>query len=379
MNLRRREIISGSFLAAVSVAVKLQPSSLKLAAILNGTAQPLRTVTVEAPLPVSDSEGDTWTPTWASNGHLYSPSNDTTGFRGGPKVNIAFNRIDGNDPFHLDGITVNPMLEYGKESERGPDGCTWKSSGCACIDGVLYWVVARHKYGQESGDPHRRQTAQNASIIKSTDFGRTWIRSALVNYRAPMFPGRRFATPYFIEFGRDGLSPSNVGNYVYAVSNNGFWDCGDDMIVGRVARSKIGLLDASHWEFYTGGNGGVSSWTKNMSHAIPVLKGPRKFGMTGAAYLHNFQRYLMIGWSYPAGGGKMEGAATDTIWNFYESPRPWGPWKNIGSYESKPAGYYSPQVCPKFQMASRVFVFTAGNWNNLKDYRLTVVPLKLST
>ena len=89
-----------------------------------------------------------------------------------------------------------------REAERGPDGCTWKSSGCTSLDGVLYWVVARHKYGEDSGDPYRRQPAQNASIIKSTDLGRTWSRPAKENYQHPMFPGSRFATPYFIEYGR---------------------------------------------------------------------------------------------------------------------------------------------------------------------------------
>jgi len=378
--LRRRDMIWGSLVATLFTSFKLQSASLRFASLSDKNLSPLLTVRVEAPIPVPNSEGDTWTPTWADNGHLDSPSNDSTGFHSAPKANIAFNRIDGIDPFHLGGKTVNSMSPYGRESERGPDGCTWKSSGCACIDGVLYWVVARHRYGQESGDPRHRQTAQNASIIKSVEHGRTWTRSAKLNYHAPMFPGRRFATPYFIQFGRNGAAPRNVGDYVYAISNNGFWDCGDDMIVGRVARSRIGRLDAADWEFFTGGNGdAASSWTRNMHRALPILRGPGKFGMTGATYLHRYQRYLMIGWYYPAGGGKMDGAATHTVWDFYESPRPWGPWTKIGSYDSQPSGYYSTQVCPKFQTSEHVFAFTAGNWNNPSDYRLTVIPLKIGT
>ena len=73
----------------------------------------------------------------------------------------------------------------------------------------------------------RRPTSQansaNASIIKSIDFGRTRTRPAAVNYQAPMFPGRRFATPYFIEFGRKGWAHANVGDFVYALPNNGFF------------------------------------------------------------------------------------------------------------------------------------------------------------
>jgi hypothetical protein len=272
------------------------------------------------------------------------------------------------------------MQDYGEAGKKGPDGCTWKSSGCTFIDGALYWVVARHEYGETSGDPYRRQPAHNASIIKSTDYGKTWTRPAEENYQSPIFPGSRFATPYFIEFGHEGSSKANVGDYIYALSNNGFWDCGDDVVLGRVERHKIGLLNGSDWEYFTGGNGVLkTSWSKNMDDAKPVLEGERKFGMGGPVYLHAHQRYFMIGWYYPAGGGKMAGAKMHTVWDFYDSPQPWGPWTRIFSYDSQPSGYYTPQVCPKFQTPGKIFVFTAGNWESRLDYRLTVFPVEIGT
>jgi hypothetical protein len=380
MNMLRRNLISCSFAAALSATLKVQAAGLLPAFFSGAQSHRLRSVRVGTSVPVEDNSGDTWVAAWADDDNLYSPSNDTTGFHKAASANVAFNRISGDDPSHLSGITVNPMQAYGEAGKKGPDGCTWKSSGCTFIDGVLYWVVARHEYGETSGDPYRRQPAHNASIIKSIDYGRTWTRPADVNYQAPMFSGRRFATPYFIEFGREGSGNANVGDYVYALSNNGFWDCGDDMVLGRVARSKISLLNGSDWEYYTGGNGGDrSAWTKNMNDAKPVLEGERRFGMGGAVYLHAHKRYFMIGWYYPAGGGKMKGAQTHTAWDFYESPQPWGPWTRIGSYDSQPSGYYSPQVCPKFQTPDKVFVFTAGNWESSPDYRLTVVPLDIGT
>ena len=378
--MRRRDLITGYFAAALSSALKVQAASVLPAFFPGLRAGRLRGVRVGAPVPLENNSGDTWVAAWAGDDNLYSPSDDTTGFHKSPSANVAFNCISGSDPLHLSGITVNPMPDYGEAGKKGPDKCTWKSSGCTFIDGVLYLVVARHLYGDDSDDPNRRQTAQNASIIKSTDLGKTWTRPAHVNYQEPMFPGHRFATPYFIEFGPEGADQAKVGDYIYALSNNGFWDCGDDMVLGRVARSKIGFLNGSDWEFYTGGNGHHKrSWTPNMDHAKPVLEKAGRFGMTGAVYLHAHQRYFMIGWYYPAGGGKMKGAATHTIWDFYESPQPWGHWTRIGSYDSQPSGYYSPEVCPKFQTPDKVFVFTAGNWNSPPDYRLTVVPLELVT
>ncbi len=373
--MKRRDLISGSLAAALSVSLKVKAAGLLPAFISGAQSRRLRVVGIGTPLPVADNAGDTWVAVWADDDNLYSPSNDTEGFHKQPYANLNFNRIDGSDPLHLSGETVNRMTEYGKGSEEGPDGCTWKSSGCTFIDGTLYWVVARHKYG----DSHNRQAAQNASIIKSTDYGKTWIRPADVNYHSPMFPGQRFATPYFIEFGHEGSGKANVGDYIYALSNNGYWDCGDDVVLGRVERSKIGLLNGSDWEYFSGGNGALKkSWSKDMNEARPVLEGARRFGMNGAVYLHAHQRYLMVGWYYPAGGGNItKEAKFHTVWDFYDSPQPWGPWTRIFSYDSQPSGYYSPCVCPKFQTADKVYVLAAGDWKSPPDYRLTVIPVEI--
>lgn len=375
--MKRRDLIIGSLAAAFSASLKGSASGLLHAFIPRAESRRLRIVSVGTPVPVADNAGDTWVAAWADDDNLYSPSNDTEGFHKLPYSNLYFNRIEGSDPLHLSGETVNRMTGYGKGSEEGPDGCTWKSSGCTSIDGALYWVVARHKYG----DAHHRQMAQNASIIKSTDYGRTWTRPADENYRNPMFPGQRFATPYFIQYGHKGSGRAYTGDYVYAVANNGFWDCGDDMVLGRVERAKIGLLNGSDWEYYSGGNGELkASWSKSMNDAKHILKGERKFGMTGAVYLHEHKRYFMIGWYYPDGGGNItKESKKHTVWDFYESPQPWGPWNRIGVYDSQPSGYYCPGVCPKFQSADKLYVFTAGDWKSPPDYRLTVVPLEIGT
>lgn len=378
-------LVGGIRLGAQAITFAYGPSSSASASsgsedLVHASSRPLRSVTVAAPLSLADNRGDTWVAAWADDDRLYSPSDDTSGFHHAANSNIAFNRIEGSDPQSLTGTTVNPMTDYGKSAEEGPDKCSWKSSGCTFVDGALYWVVARHCYGEKSGDPHRRQTAQNASIIKSTDHGLTWSRSAIENYQHPMFAGPRFATPYFVEYGHNRAGVDGARTFVYALSNNGFWDCGDDMILGRVLRSKISALSGADWEFFTGGDGmRPSAWTRKADDAKPVIQQPGKLGMTGAVYLPDHGRYVMINWYYPAGGGKMEGAATHTVWDFYESPHPWGPWTQIATHDWIPQGYYSPEICPNFQTKERIFVFTAGNWNDPKVYRLTVVPVELRT
>ncbi len=64
-----------------------------------------------------------------------------------------------------------------------------------------------------------------------------------------MFPGSYFAAPYFIDYGGGRPSTDGADQYVYAVSNNGFWDNGDRLVLGRVRRDRIGLLKGDDWDF----------------------------------------------------------------------------------------------------------------------------------
>lgn len=165
-------------------------------------------------------------------------------------------------PQGLTGSLVNSMDEYGGSGEKKADNATWKACGQECIDGNFYCFVSRNVYGSESGDPSGRQTAFNSSLIKSTNRGLTWTRSAQTNYDSPMWPGPRFATPFFFHYGKNGgnVTVDNANNYVYAISTNGFWNCGDNMILGRVLRSKIANLSAADWTYYTDGDGMLDSY-----------------------------------------------------------------------------------------------------------------------
>jgi len=417
---RRRLIVSMGASTLASSALRMMAS----AEISPGQrTKAINAVHVGAPTTIKENLGDTWIPVWADDDNLYTPSNDTAGFGNDPfstivtddqrrrfardpegllkaltpdqqKIlqdsfgTIAFNRLQGNDPLKLSGNTVNQMPEFVAQDRAkqdppgvwvGMDGRTWKSSGCTSIDGTLYWVIARHNYGDPFGKVCLRQTAADASIIKSNDFGRTWIRSAEENLTRPMFPGSQFATPYFVDYGKTPIPVDGADRYIYAISNNGFWDNGDRLIIGRVLRTRIGRLDGSDWEFFIGGDGlRDTSWSRDATAAKAIVENPQKLGETGAVYLSSRQRYMMVAWYYPSCSGHFKGASTKTVWDFYEAPKPWGPWTHIASHTWAPQGYYTPAICPKFQSADKVYVFTAGDFNNPEDfYHLTVVPIDL--
>lgn len=330
-----------------------------------------------------DYGGDSWDPAWAQDDALYAAVNDGAGF-GTLKRNIAFNKITGDDPVALTGQLQNVMEAYGEmNAPIAADGRNWKSGGSISIDGVLYMSIGMDRYVDAGFGG--RQTRINASIIKSSDHGLHWTRPMKENLDNPMFPGMRFATPFFIHFGKEyaAATVDNADRYVYATSNNGFWDNGDNYILGRVLKSKIKDLTASDWSFYRGGDGmRDSSWTKDADKATLIIDAPARCGETGVTYLPALKRYVMVAWYYPVGNGHA-GKIESTEFEFYESPKPWGPWKEVRKVHVEPQGWYIPRVLSKFQ--SRVgqnlqaFIAVAGDWRNPAYYRYTMVPVEFVT
>jgi hypothetical protein len=80
---------------------------------------------------------------------------------------ITFNRVDGDDPFKLRGVTVNRTHDFDPISDDAmtriingerpeTDFHTWKSSDCTWVEGAFYWAIARHTY---AGWPPRKASA----------------------------------------------------------------------------------------------------------------------------------------------------------------------------------------------------------------------------
>ena len=248
-----------------------------------------------------DSNGDTWDPFWADDDNLYAFNDDGRGF-GKQARNLAFHRLSGGKVEQLAGKCVNSMDEYGTAGKKEADGATWKAMGHECVDSVFYAFVSRQTYGHESKDPLMRQTAVNASLIKLTDRGRSWTRSAAENYQRPMWPGPRFGAPYFIHYGKNGgnVARDGANRYVYAVSNNGFWNGGDDDIVGRVERKRLPDLHAADWRYYAGGDGAeAANWTAEIDRAAPVLSLKAQCGSGPACYVPALDTYVMAVWYLP--------------------------------------------------------------------------------
>ena len=345
----------------------------------------------------NDSNGDTWDPFWADDGNLYAFNCDGRGF--GPKGrgrNLAFNKLVGEAADALAGSQVNSMDEYGKGGTKGPDGATWKACGQECIDGVFYAFVSRNTYGDESKDSWLRQTAVNCSLIKSTDRGFTWTRSADENYAYPMWPGPAFGAPFFIHYGQNGGSVARDGadRFVYASSTNGFWNDGDSYILGRVERHKLAALRSSDWSYYTGGEGArAANWSANIADARPILYSPVHCGQGPICYIPALGIYLLIAW-YNTEKMVKWFEPNRMQYDFYDADHPWGPWRLVNSFDDSfiPSKFgaeghmYGPSLCARFQRQSgsevHMTMFTAGC--PFKDipqglYKMWEIPLILRT
>ncbi|HEY2471518.1 MAG TPA: hypothetical protein VGI45_27260 [Terracidiphilus sp.] len=336
----------------------------------------------------AQSQGDTWITAWADDGNIYSVSDDTSGFElKGPSRNLMVHRLSGDNPRHLQAVTVNRMDEYGKETEPmsalgyGPsaarDGRAWKADGITAIDGALYVFVSKHDYPWRNRNlKDNRQTAADSSIIKSTDHGLSWTRTAKENYFDPMFPGRRFGAPFFITYRKDGKSNADGSNkFVYAVSNNGYWNNGDELYLGRVRRDLLPRLKGTDWEFYRDGNGlSNAAWTRDLAQARPILVDPGQVSMSAVQYVEPLGLYLLCQWHYAPNtfGGK-------SIWSFRIAKAPWGPWRALPE-DAFDEGFYNPAIVNKFSSADghHLVASTAGDFKRPKIfYKLYIEKIRL--
>lgn len=377
-------VILGMILVTVTGLVKTRLVNWRSTDSIGQAASSVPIVDVEMGVPIYyKGQGDTWDPTWADDDNLYCANNDGHGY-GSKDQNVVFNKISGNDPYNLSGYLLNSMDQYGAVTAGvAADGRNWKTGGCISINGILYMSIGMDWYVDKNYNG--RQSRINTSIIKSNDHGITWTRSMADNLNSPMFVSMRFSTLYFTYYGKnyDAATVDNANKYVYATANNGFWDNGDNYILGRVSKSKIGNFNSADWTFYKRGDGMLdSAWTSDMKEASLIISAPRQCGEGGITYIPALKRYIMVAWYYPTENGHSDVTKT-TLFVFYESPKPWGPWTRIKEITSSPQGWYIPRVLSKFQKKDgenvNAFIGVSGNYQDSAYYKYTMVPVKFKT
>jgi hypothetical protein len=200
-----------------------------------------------------------------------------------------------------------------------------------------------------------------------------------------MFPGRIFSTPFFVQYGKDGQGMKDgAAHYVYAVSNDGAWNNGNWMILGRVRKDRIGRLERSDWEFIQGyDDNGQPIWGPRYDDALYIFHAPGRASMTGIHYVEGLDLYILPQWHYPYLDDPLR-RFKHTRFEFYEAPAPWGPWRLFHTQDFEPESWYNPGIPGKFvsRDGKRFWLFVAGDFLGAARtakvyYALWMIPVEL--
>lgn len=196
----------------------------------------------------------------------------------------------------------------------------------------------RYMYNQQVKDPNLLQAMYftdsyskqygTAALIKSTDFGKTWTN--IPTAKTPRFLGPKFGGLCFINFG-PGYSdvPTELGDYVYAVSNDGSWESGDHVFMARV--HKDSLLTRSAWQFLTGfETTSRPRWSRQEDASISIFTDLGHVGHPTMSYNKTLKRYIMAIYSDVVPHREQASIAEWKTWDqsselqLYDSKNPWG-------------------------------------------------------
>ncbi len=169
----------------VGSAAVLTQSSASMPAATSAASTFVGTTTVETKGTPSPSDGDLWPSCWAGNGNLYAANGDGKGFSLDQEfADIAVSEIKG-DPGSLTGTTIARGDQVG--SIWSGTGYNRKPTGMVCVGDTMYLAV--QDLALDFND------VPAATILKSTDHGRTWTWDK----RKPMFGDHVFTTIWFAD------------------------------------------------------------------------------------------------------------------------------------------------------------------------------------
>ena len=320
---------------------------------------------------------DTWYPSWAADGNLYSPWTDGSvdalrADSNGRKANTGHATIKGDSP--LDLAVVNAGVYPGAPAPYGGR----YPCGSLVHDGVWYYGT----YCLDDSDGNAGK-GLNWDILgpfvgfrHSRDFGKTWIETPHTP-AAPLFPEPdrqdgpvRMGAPHFVDFGQNMRhSPDGkaylVGHGAVAADPrprpaNLSWITGDQICLARVKPGVTRMNDRSQYEFCAGRNrAGRPVWTRDFGAMQPVFEWNNHAGCVTMTYNAPLGKYLMC----VTDGGNTIGAFDTYI---LESGSVAGPWKMVEYLRAFGQQAYFVNIPSKFISASgrTLWLMYAANFSN---------------
>ena len=321
------------------------------------------------------TQADTWYPSWASDGNMYSCFTD--GFVEGVFSNSSLAdattgmaKIEGDDPVNL------KVSSLGLYTSRPWPYATRYPCGTLVYDGVWY-------YGTYiiNGDarPGGLATYEGPFVgfRYSTDYGKTWTETPctplhnLFGETVDAVPGGyskvKMGSPHIVDFGKNMEHSPDGKAYLVAhgcVKPDALhtWLNADRIYLARVKPSIRNMNDVSKYEFFAGNDkNGRPIWSRKFSDIQPLYEWNGRAGCVTMTYNAPLKRYLMC-----VSTCENIAAVFDTY--ILESKEITGPWKLVTYMEQFGTQAYFVSIPSKFISADgrKMWLSYSANWTGHK-------------
>jgi hypothetical protein len=330
------------------------------------------------------THADTWYPSWAADGNLYSPWTDGSvnglgANSAGTNATTGYAKIIGDDPLSLQ-VVDQGVFASDPSPYAGRYPC-----GSLVYKGIWYYgTYCLHPSGSV---PHAGMNynwpwlGPFVGFRYSTDFGRSWTQT-LCTPAKPLFGETalqgepvKIGSPHFVDFGKS-LEHSPDGK-AYLVAHGASvnagrrfaydsWITGDEIYLLRVKPAIRNMNDASKYEFFAGlDENGRAGWSRKFSRIKPIAAWLDNMGCVTMTYDAPLKKYLMC---------VTDGGNTVSYFNTYilESSRSTGPWKLVSYLRHFGEQAYFVNIPSKFISADgrTVWLCYAANfsqgWNGVR-------------
>jgi hypothetical protein len=290
---------------------------------------------------------DSWTPTWAPDGNLYTAVGDCQPEGVPEKIGMGFGRISGDQAYSVSFSAVptgdpadwdDAALGAGVEAV-GDDISSEKAAGMLHADGRLwYWI----RNISTAGTGVRLKFSDNYDSTTPTFTWADWSVPE-VGYASFVQYGQGYAGgPADYVYAVIPMSSSATGS----VSNSAY-----DLVPGfsLIRGSRIDLTLQANWQYFCG-SASSPAWCASSSAANPIafdaaMKFTPRAGMSWNPGLGRFMLSLVYD---PTPATPNEGTRFFGGLMVLVSSHPWGPWQTVFSSEGQtwPGGSSTPECGP---------------------------------
>ena len=292
---------------------------------------------------------DTWYPSWASDGNLYSPWTDghigkMVSGSGKYLWTTGQAKIVGDDPMRLE-VTALGLHKGLAEPYGGRYPC-----GSLVLDGTWYYGTYCLDWKEDPWDT----MGPFVGFRTSRDFGQTWTETPCTPSK-PLFGESckdgakvKIGAPHFIDFGQNMQHSPDGKAYLTAHGATRpeatcSWVSGDQVYLARVTPTVENINDPTKYEFFAGHDAdGEPLWTGNFAGIKPLIEWNDRSGCVTMTYNPTLKKYFMC----VTDGGETGRGAYDT-W-IVESDRITGPWRMVAFMDEFGDQAYFVNIPSKF-------------------------------